>query len=440
MKASSMTMRFALALLFFSPLSLHAQEFGFGFGNDAEEAGVSAARTGGAFSAQLSGEAKAELTAFPDDFSGGLSETRLGDVFSGRLAFSAGGEVAEAVINLKLKPVFDGSSSPIAIDEGYLRAFFGPVSLEGGLRKLSWGKADSMGPLDVINPYDYSDMSQMSDLNSIKIARPLLHATWNIGSFTKLEGVFVPAFEGIRFANAGRWKPAQMETPLTVTMPETGTLEYMQAGLRLTTTIGSHDAGLQYYYGRLQRPAMKILFSGAVPSGIALDYNPYHQIGTDWATVLFGFNVRAELAVHLTDDFDGNKGDVYNPAVSWSFGFDRNLFLGLNLNLQCNESIRLFHSEINDNPLLDIEAGTEITSTRITAKLSRTFLRDELEIGVTGIGDIEDKGFLIMPSIIWAKDDVKTELSGGIFGGEEDGELGQYYKNSFIKLGITYTF
>jgi hypothetical protein len=90
--------------------------------------------------------------------------------------------------------------------------------------------------------------------------------------------------------------------------------------------------------------------------------------------------------------------------------------------------------------MLDIEAGAEITQTRITAKLSKTFLRDELEVGTTGIWDIEGKGFLIMPSVSWARNDVETELSGGIFGGEEDGELGAFHKNGFIKLGITYTF
>jgi hypothetical protein len=185
---------------------------------------------------------------------------------------------------------------------------------------------------------------------------------------------------------------------------------------------------------------MEIVFSGAVPSGITLDYNPYHQVGADWATVLFGFNVRAELAANLTDDFDGNKGDVYNPAIAWSFGFDRDLFWGINLNLQGNESIRLFHGEINDSPMLDIEAGAEITQTRITAKLSKTFLRDELEVGATGIWDIEGKGFLIMPSVSWARNDVEAELSGGIFGGKDDGELGQYHQNGFVKVGITYTF
>jgi hypothetical protein len=45
-----------------------------------------------------------------------------------------------------------------------------------------------------------------------------------------------------------------------------------------------------------------------------------------------------------------------------------------------------------------------------------------------------------MPAIVWTKNDVKTEFSGGIFGGDETSELGQYRKNSFVKVGVTYTF
>jgi hypothetical protein len=179
---------------------------------------------------------------------------------------------------------------------------------------------------------------------------------------------------------------------------------------------------------------------GLIPASVTLDYNPYHQIGVDYATVLFNFNIRVEFAVNLTGDLDGDDGSVYNPFGAWSLGFDRDLFWGINLNVQCNENVRLFHDKINDNPLLDVEAGTDITSTRLTIKLAKTFLRDELEISARGIYDIENAGFLIMPAIVWTKNDVKTEFSGGIFGGDETSELGQYHKNGFIKVGVTYTF
>jgi hypothetical protein len=71
--------------------------------------------------------------------------------------------------------------SPVCVDEAYIRGYFGNLDVEGGLRKLTWGKADSMGPLDVVNPLDFSDLSNLSDLMNIKIARPLVHTSLLLG-------------------------------------------------------------------------------------------------------------------------------------------------------------------------------------------------------------------------------------------------------------------
>jgi hypothetical protein len=177
-----------------------------------------------------------------------------------------------------------------------------------------------------------------------------------------------------------------------------------------------------------------------VPVGISIDYNRYHQIGLDWAQVIAGFNLRSEAAVNITGDLDGDDGAVYNPAILWSLGFDRDLVWGINLNLQCNESIRLLNDKVGDNPLLDTEAGADMTSSRITAVLSKKFLRDELEFRASAIWGIEEQDFLLVPGVYWTIQDLQLELSAGIFGGDEGGQLGQYHANSFVKCGIAYSF
>jgi hypothetical protein len=485
--------RFIVAgLWLFIPLwFLAAQEdgdFGFGFEDEPDSA-----RTASGPRVQVSGEVAAQILGFGDDFSSEerFKKASVGDIFSGKLNFAASAFNADGVINLKLAPVWDGSS-PVSIDEAYLRVYFGKLDVEGGLRKLTWGKADSFGPLDVVNPLDYSDLSTMTDLAGIKLARPLLHLSYSLGAFSKLEGVFIPGFAGHHFAQDGRWAPAQVTgyaemiesrimkgiaslAPLLLSpppgthqdltdptgagiqkirayyadmdmpslYPPTSGLEYAQAGLRFTTTVGSSDLGIQYFFGNLFRPAVTITGEAQFlqdPYGIRPDirYNRYHQIGADYAQVIAGFNLRAELAANITSDLSGDDGQVYNPAIAWSLGFDRDLFWGINLNCQGTESIRLL--SVGDDPALDTEAGTDMSSTRIILTLSRKFLRDELELKTTGIWDIEDKGFYILPALIWTKGDVEAELSGGIFGGDEQGELGQYRKNGFIKVVLTYSF
>ncbi|MDR1219415.1 MAG: hypothetical protein LBK73_07390, partial [Treponema sp.] len=218
----------------------------------------------------------------------------------------------------------------------------------------------------------------------------------------------------------------------------TTTLDYVQAGARYTTTLGGMaDIGAQYYYGRLTNPAITMTPGDAAPT-VTFAYNPYHHIGVDYAQVLAGFNIRAEAAANITGDLGGDDAGVYNPSLAWSLGFDRELFWGINLNAQCNETIRLFDSAIHDPQ--DSEYDADITSTRITAALSRNFLRDELEVRVAALWEIESGACLIMPALTWTKDDIAIELSCGVFAGSDEGLFGQFRDNSFVKAGITYTF
>jgi hypothetical protein len=600
-------------------LGLYAQDdFGVGFAGD-DEGGASSTAGSALGTVKINGKAAADLTFFFNDFESGdaFKGIQPGNLFSGALNFSVSGGSADGVINLNLNPNFQDPLLSLSIDEAYVRGSFGDFTIEGGLRKLYWGRADSLGPLDVINPLDYRDLSAMSDPQAIKIARPLLHGSYNIGSFSKLEGVFVPWFEGHRFATdpADRWTSSQVQNLTTlgiyklnsllapldisinaedipdVTAPDTYSLEYTQGGLRFTSTLGPVDFGIQYYSGFLPRPAARMnqtalasladavdaakgkkapydtakidydallkpyngdpqaaltaiqgLINGAQakvngtqadvtakdaaligaklyldqvaatypgtpahsaaiaalaaasaayqaalaaygaemtaygtvmanyekamntmaayqsagtayaeamatvqstlnPSGLFdIAYNRYHQIGVDYAQVIWGFNVRAEFAAILTEDFDGNKGLVYNPSLAWSLGFDRDLFAGINLNFQANESIRLFHDQIGTDPLEDVEAGTKVTSTRITAALSRKFFRDELELRTAVIWGIEDMDCYLLPAVIWTRGELTLELAGGVFLGDKTGELGQYRDNSFIRLGLSYAF
>jgi hypothetical protein len=132
---------------------------------------------------------------------------------------------------------------------------------------------------------------------------------------------------------------------------------------------------------------------------------------------------------------------VYNPALVWSLGFDRDIpVVKINVNLQVNENIVLLHDKLGSDPLFDVEAGKKPASTRLILRLSRTFFRDELELQATGIWGIEDQDCYIMPGIVWTKGDVVLEVSGGIFAGNKEGELGQYRDNYYVKTLLSYSF
>jgi hypothetical protein len=508
-----------ILVFFFSGVSF-AQDFGFGFDdNDSEEgtASASGAASGlgssSGLSVKMGGEIAVEITPYVHDFKekDNGQQPSFWDMASGKLNFTLSGSNVEAYSSFYLNSasiselwdaspnLSNASYTPLIMDEAFLRAYIGPLNVEAGLRKLTWGKADSLGPLDVTNPLDYTDLRNISDIKSIKIARPMLHLTWNTGDFSKLEAVFIPNFTGHRFAQDGRWAASQyskmpalaaagvldrgieLSPPMyagaiqsmgslfasgfsdfSIPFPDTSTLNYFQTGLRYTTTIGPVDIGGQYFYGNFFLPDFTIAgvdaFWGDIFSQIPsltpgtpptpnrdllnpqIKYNRYHQIGIDYAQVVFGFNLRAEFAVHLTEDLAGDDGSVRNPFIGWSLGFDRELPLGIYANVQCNETIRLLDDKVGKNPILDSEAGTDITSTRITAQLSKKYLRDNLESKVTVIWDIENSGCYVIPAIVWTMGGLTSELSAGIFTGKEDGELGQYWENSFVRVGLKYSF
>ncbi|GHV87255.1 hypothetical protein AGMMS50255_5510 [Spirochaetia bacterium] len=533
-----------IVILFVMAVPVSAQD-DFGFGFDDGTGGAADSTAGGKLitGAGIGGKVSAGLQFFFDDGMDPdkLKAAELSDIFSGALNFKASGSNAEGVINLNLTPNFAEPEKILSIDEAYMRAFFGSLNIEGGIRKLTWGKADTLGPLDVINPLDYRDLSNIADPQSIKTARPLIHASYGTGNFSKVEGVFVPWLEGAKFSQTGRWAPAQVtkmaediEGKITSDMtarmgglialnpgwvtavggmsnlmgmlssinpvdglsaidqsailPQTLGLEYAQGGLRYTTTFGSVDFGVQYYSGFNPRPAMRLNQVGynalqtaiqdyytaymtayiastetnpvnkaavatvaaasaknAVQTALAKlfdpAYNRYHQIGLDYAQVLWSFNVRAELAANITADLAGDDGLVYNPSLAWSFGFDRDIpVVGINANIQVNESIRLLDDKVGTDSLFDIEAGTNITSTRLTASLSKSFFRNELELRTTAIWGIEDSDCYIIPAVTWTRGDITLEVSAGIFAGSKEGELGQYRDNGFVKTVLSYSF
>jgi len=474
---------------FFITGQIYTQDFGFGFGfGDDEESGSGGesffSNTGKSPSVSISGEVSAAIIGYLEEISEGPEYINTRDMFqfSGKLNFLAQSSFAEGVINLKLVPAL----VPVSIDEAYIRAFFGSLDLTAGLRKLTWGKADQFGPLDIINLPDsskiFTEMADNSNLMGVKIANPIIHASYRFGMFSKIEGVFLPSFEINSMAvstavsgpnnllaaitgytSAEKWMPKKMgllfdeNGNLNMPFNETSTsgLDYAQAGLRFTTTIGSTDIGVQYFYGRLFQPAVifNLPTSKTPYPTFEFSYNKYHQIGFDYAQVLAGFNIRAEVAANITEDMKGGDGYIYNPSIGWSFGFDRDIIAGLSINLQANGSVRLFDDKVGGssdpfifnpylsiNPDFDIEAGTSVTSTRITAMLSRKFLRDELELRAAVVWGVEDEDFAVIPALIWTKDDLRTALSGSFFLGNKEGQLGQYKDNNFLKISVTYTF
>ncbi len=161
-------------------------------------------------------------------------------------------------------------------------------------------------------------------------------------------------------------------------------LKYAQGGARLTGTLSSIDWGFSYYYGHYKQPSANLEnyvsslltaaqkdyttevqaiatalvsagYSAAEAAELAvkkvastlahdgtsklslpsLDYDRLQTFGFEFATVIWKFNTRAELAYNLTEDVAGDNPWVKNNSIAWVGGFDMDLPLhNLNLNVQ----------------------------------------------------------------------------------------------------------
>jgi hypothetical protein len=403
----------ALAFIITALVPLQAQgDFGFD-APSGDESAVGGFAGIGSSGIGLSGRATIGGVALWNDLDSleSLGEYESGNLISGTLELAGKGSSADILLRFD----FDGDGQSLfSIDEAYLRAYAGKFDLEAGVRKLTWGRADSMGPLDVVNPLDYGDLTVTDSLER-KIAQPLVHGSYSLGQFTKIEGIVIPYFTPHSIATDGPWASAEYAALITVfgPLPETDTLEYAQGGVRLSTVISSVDFGFQYWYGNMKQPRLDM------PT-MSVTYDRYHQVGVDFAAVVATLNVRAEGGINSIAD----RGEAY----VWSLGFDRDTFARINVNLQVNGEYRSY------------ESSGEKSSARVTAQVSKSFFRDKLEAKTVCLWGIEEEDYLVMPSLTWTKDEIEIEWVLGVFGGHEEGELGQYGDKDYLKLSLSYSF
>ena len=250
--------------------------------------------------------------------------------------------------------------------------------------------------------------------------------------------------------------------------PDTAALKYAQAGLRATATFGAVDVGVSYYYGHNKQLSvdMKNYLTGYNPALKhstnlpEFSYDKLQVFGIEAAAAVWRFNVRAEGAYNMTDDFAGDKTWVHNNSIAWLFGFDIDLPISnLNLNVQeCGKHI-LKSDAIGSYGTypkrfdVDYDSDGIYVSDKLVINLSDKYLNDKLTAECSCIVGIENKEFAIFPKISWnVYGGFNLILSGAyIHADDEDGEFYNFtaYKSganvetrdkAFAELSVKYDF
>lgn len=516
MKRTKILALLATAAFFSSFATAQDMDFGDDFGSDfGGDFGDTASSSSFAATAlSVNGEAQVNFRAYVDDEgTSGLpiDEWNTWVDPKGKLGLNYSNDSVSADVKFALSKDIITDYKTDIIDELTLEAYLGNFVIQAGKMKVVWGKGDKLHVIDNFNANDYKDFL-IPDYIDRRISEPMVRVLYNApndaGPFTsnRFEFVWTPFMTADRYAASGRWVPTQVkglknklteiageaivtqgvkasataskitdeatknaaaqEQSLYTKMlsnsssladdlyPDLYQLKYMQAGARFTTTTGSWDWGLSYYFGRDKRASFdykkmynyvpKYLEGNASEDDKFIDYDFLQVFGIEAAKTFGAYNFRAEAAYNLTKDVAGDDPKVHNNSLAWVFGFDRDLPVSeLNFNLQTQGKYILNYDEINTTKYADTEWNTYETDNKLVLNISDNLAHGKLKPEVSAIYGFEHFDLIIMPKVTWyVSDGLEFSASGMYMQSfiESRSEFGNWHNNSFVQIAAKYTF
>jgi hypothetical protein len=332
------------------------------------------------------------------------------------------------------------------LGEAYATVYLGNSELTVGRQKVSWGSADALAPLDVVNPHDLAHpVAQPADTRlATLMARLRVDAPEGVG----LDFVIVPVFEPSRLPGR-EWQP---DVAVPAFPPQAGVvglapvldnrpaaaMRNVQFGVRATFDLDvfdGTDASVSYFRGfsKLPTPSFRLEPVPGTPGSNyvqpVLDYDRIHLLGLDFSSVIGSFVVRGDAALTLTDDHEGVDPTVGNPKLAAVLGAERSLSGGAYLTGQVT-----FERTWPD-------AGGEATVD--VASILALRIESDARLTVQGawLHDYTDGSGLVQPSATYAlADGVALSLEGTVFYGRTGSRYGAWSENSDLRIGVTYAF
>nr|WP_318693143.1 hypothetical protein [uncultured Treponema sp.] len=461
----------------------------------------------------ISGEAKLEARGYLDTDSSrdginrenGIKDINTKANPAAKLNFKYSGATVEAEVNLKFDRSSLGKYKEDILDEVLVRGIFmdSALTVEAGKMRTIWGKGDRLHVIDNFNADNYTDFI-VPLYSDRRIAIPIFKTSYAFPRNNMvLEAIWTPGMEADRFATDGRWTPAKVNAlKETVTgivagqydvsgtstaektailseanrynsdaaalYPDTNSLKYNQAGLRLTGTFGNVDLGLSYYYGHYKQVSVnleKFEKSGRkeLPE---FDFDRKQTFGLEAATIFWKLNLRGELCYNLTADTDGTNPWVHNSSIQWLGGFDIDLPVSnINVNIQETGTYILNSSKVKNGDAMvgrygimglnlkehdvDYDGKDRYTTNHLVINITDSWKNGKIEPEVTALWSIERGDLAVMPKVNYKPNqDITFTLSGLImYAKDENSEFAEWsgkgngsLNNSYIGCGVKCKF
>lgn len=284
-----------------------------------------------------------------------------------------------------------------------------------GKQRIAWGKADKFNPTDNLNPNDLTDFLDFE----AKVPTLALKGSYYYGDYT-LTGVWLPLFEPALLPRGGT-QSLLGQMPDRVEVPSR-TLENSMFAFKLSGTAFNVDYSLSYFTGFDDIP---IEFDAS--DGLEMGFPEMQVVGLDFAGEFRSVGFWGELALFFPEEIKSGPQIILSsdPYLKYTFGIDYTFKNGIYLEAQY---VHGFFTERGRGKLSDF----------LIAKIERTFLNDDLKLGLGGALEAEDVenirdsyGTVLFPEMSYRPVD-NLELTFGVylFGGKGGGSLFGHLKES----------
>ena len=197
-----------------------------------------------------------------------------------------------------------GSRTHWDIRELYYQYYGDRWELNLGLKRLFWGKLETVHLVDVINQIDFLEGFDGEE----KLGQAMIQAIYssNAGDFSLF---LLPYSRQIAFGNeASRPRTPEVITAEQVSFESESEEWHPTLSFRWSHYIGESDIGIHYFYGNAREP--NIVFDNSGTFG--LRYPVVHQIGIDYQVILSSTTFKLE-SVYRSGEFQ-NISNIFSIA------------------------------------------------------------------------------------------------------------------------------
>jgi hypothetical protein len=320
--------------------------------------------------------------------------------------------------------------------EYYLDLHLQHVDFRLGQQFIFWGAADWVNPTDVINPWDFANMS--GEIEDYRLPVMALSVQGYFGEHA-LQVVIIPGF-----------------TPNVVSLPPNTLVYYPeikygrpQWGLRLTSYQGPTDFSLYYFrgYDNMHSIRPDYNYAASPPAPIfEVKYNQIMMFGTDFILSSGSWNFKGEAAFLKTADHAGTYVSVSYSNIQSVLGIDYIWSDDLTLNLQYIHKLLIDYSYATEQAaivsmgLSDHMSAPDEVGHSLSTMISWSPI-DYVSSQLMGVYNLVDQDAFVMAFVSWDMADAMNMTVGMVnFQGDPTSTYGRMDEADRIFLELKRSF